>query len=119
MSLSIMTVIKRQRRAAGVTVTLCFLVVIACAAVMGYRKPKASWDMLGYAGVAFSADTSEYDSIHHRTYSTAKIALRTLLDRPASYEECSYTDDMQNNAAHFAEQLPYYSNRLGYILLLR
>ena len=119
MSLSIVTALKPKCRASTVTITLCFLVVIACAAVSGYRKPMANWDMLGYAGVAFSADCSEYESIHHRTYSTANIALRELLDSPASYPDYGYADDMRINAAHFAEQLPYYSNRLGYILLLR
>ena len=118
-SLSIMTELKRKGRISGVAVTICFLAVIACAAVLGYRKPMGNWDMLGYAGVAFSADSSEYDSIHHRTYSTAKVALRELFDSPASPPDYGYADDMRNNAAHFTEQLPFYSNRLGYILLLR
>jgi len=104
MSLPIMTAFKHKCRASRVTVTVCFLVIIACAAVFGYLKPMANWDMLGYAGVAFSADSSEYDSIHDRTYSTAKIALRELLDSTAAYPDYGYADDMRNNAAHFAEQ---------------
>ncbi len=89
-------------------------VVLGIAAIAGYERPFWNFDMLPYAGIAYSARTSNFERIHRDVYAEAQARAPRTVDLQIPFHA-----DLRANASHFAQQFPFYNSRPGYILAIR
>lgn len=103
--------------------TALFFLAIAALCVAGYRSPRHNWDLLGYAGVAASWDTTDAAAIHARVYGLARAGLppgtfAELTSDPRDRADRAYRQAMYLDPQRFVQQLPYYRVRPLYVGLL-
>ncbi len=88
---------------------------IALICFASYERP-LYWDLCPYIALTLAYENPNIEEVHDQTYRILREKL------PASkYEGLKsnqYERDMESNASHFAQQLPYYSIKSFYIFLL-
>lgn len=96
--------------------TLWFVLYIALflgLSAAALAQPTYSWDLLGYIGS--SVDSSDPQIIYHETFA----AIQPIRSNKGIQLENPYRVDVAANPFHFAEQLPLYSIKPGYVALLK
>ena len=88
----------------------CFFLLLSAWAVM---QPQFTWDLLGYIGCTI--DSTEAATIHHATFD----AIQTVVSDKGIQPDNPYRVDVSANPYHFAEQLPFYSIKPAYVVLLK
>jgi hypothetical protein len=90
---------------------------IALGAFLASKKPLYNNDLVGYLGVAMSYSDNDSASVHRKVYSAAK---REIPDENYKklIEKSDYRIDLFNNEKYFTEQLPFYSVKPAYPLLI-
>ena len=91
-------------------VYLCFFLLLSAWAAL---QPKHTWDVVGYIGC--SVDSSDPRDIHRLTYD----AIRNVASAKGMLADNPYHADLAANPYHFAEQLPFYSIKPIYVLLIK
>lgn len=84
------------------------------AAALVDRGPLFNWDVLGYVACAYSLEDSDIEAVHKKTYDSVRqgVSKRTwrALTTGTSYRRKNFEDP-----SVFAQQLPFYRNRVLYI----
>jgi hypothetical protein len=89
---------------------LCFFALLSVWAV---TQPQYTWDLLGYIG-------SSVDSTNPRiVHDAAFAAIRTVSNDKDIQPDNPYRVDVTANPYHFAEQLPFYSIKPAYVILIK
>lgn len=89
---------------------MCFFALLSAWAVF---QPQYTWDLLGYIGC--SVDSNDPKTIHR----TAFDAIRDVSSGPDIQADNPYRADVSKNPYHFAEQLPFYSIKPVYVILVK
>jgi hypothetical protein len=89
---------------------LCFFALLSAWAVF---QPQYTWDLLGYIGCA--VDSSDPKTIHQAAFA----AIRDVSAGPEIQADNPYRVDVSKNPYHFAEQLPFYSIKPAYVILVK
>jgi hypothetical protein len=87
---------------------LAYVFCISLVAFYSLKKPEYNWDMLGYMATVISMENKNIDEIHRMTYESARenipaAAYHRLIDSSNAYRK-----KMNENAADFYKQLPFY-----------
>ena len=90
---------------------LIFLVFFA------YSKPLYTWDTVPYTATILSADISDPQLLHTRTYEYLQHSLSP--QQYASVTSGGYAADLENNADHVVGQLDMYRIKPAYVIALR
>ena len=90
---------------------LVFLVLLA------YSKPLYTWDTVPYTATILSADISDPQLLHSRTYAYLKSSMTP--QQYASVTSGPYAADLESNADHFIGQLDMYRIKPAYVIALR
>src|ERR1700681_3551732 len=94
-----------------------YFFVAAGLALYAFVWPSNNWDMLPYAGVIASWQTSDADAIHRDAYaSIGGLPEYAVLVGTAPPSE--FKHDIFSDSIHFVQQLPFYSIKPLYCLLL-
>jgi hypothetical protein len=89
---------------------LCFFALLSVWAV---AQPQYTWDLVGY--IACSVDANAPRAIHDQTFA----AIRNVPNGKDIQLDNPYRVDVAANPYHFAEQLPFYSIKPIYVLLIK
>jgi hypothetical protein len=89
---------------------VCFFALLSAWAVF---QPYYTWDLLGYIGC--SVDSSDPETIHNAAFD----AIRDVSSGPEIQADNPYRADVSKNPYHFAEQLPFYSIKPVYVILVK
>jgi hypothetical protein len=89
---------------------LCFFLLLSAAAML---QPSYTWDLVGYIGS--SIDSTDAKVIHRATFE----AIRPIASNKNIQLENPYRIDVASNPFHFAEQLPFYSIKPVYVVLMK
>jgi hypothetical protein len=104
---------KGVRGRAALITTLCYLLVMVGISWVAFRNPRYKWDIVAYAAVALSYESSEPAAVQERAYG----AVREVVS-PALYEGLRggvpYRADVARDPSAFFEQLPFYRTRVLY-----
>jgi hypothetical protein len=95
------------------------LYFFVAAALASYASiwPSNNWDMLPYAGVIASWQTSDADAIHRAAYASIRgLPEYAVLTGTAPVSE--FKQDIFSDSIHFVQQLPFYSIKPLYCLLV-
>jgi hypothetical protein len=94
-----------------------YFFVAAGLALYAFVWPSNNWDMLPYAGVIASWQTSDADAIHRDAYASIRgLPEYAVLIGTAPASE--FKHDIFSDSTHFVQQLPFYSIKPLYCLLL-
>ena len=88
-----------------------YVLLLGSVAAVAYYRPQPTFDRYLYAAAAASLNSSDAKEIHDQALRRANWGL--------DYPHTSFTDDIFNNPAHMARQLPFYTIRPAYIWLIR
>jgi hypothetical protein len=89
---------------------LCFFALLSAWAVV---QPQYTWDLVGYIGC--SVDSTDAKVIHGVTFD----AIRGLSNNKEIQVDNPYRVELSTNPYHFAEQLPFYSIKPVYVMLMK
>jgi hypothetical protein len=89
---------------------LCFFALLSAWAVL---QPQYTWDLLGYIGC--SVDGTNPKVIHDAAFA----AVQTVSNKKDIQPDNPYRADVTANPYHFAEQLPFYSIKPAYVILIK
>jgi hypothetical protein len=89
---------------------LCFFALLSIWAV---AQPQYTWDLLGYIGC--SVDSANPRIVHDAAFA----AIRTVSKDKDIQPDNPYRVDVTANPYHFAEQLPFYSIKPAYVILIK
>ncbi|MHB8735458.1 MAG: hypothetical protein ACYC6M_09175 [Terriglobales bacterium] len=80
-------------------------------------RPLYNWDLVGYVGSVLAWETPQAAAVHARTYA---LLARELPHGAFSelIERLPYTRTVARDPEAFAEQLPFYRVKIGYVALL-
>jgi hypothetical protein len=94
-----------------------YVAVVLLVAIRAAMTPAWNFDVVGYVAAAVSWSESDPRKIHDRTYQELKHAAppRAYQDITAS---SSYRRALSERAEYLATQIPFYTNKPGYVLLL-
>jgi hypothetical protein len=89
---------------------LCFFALLSAWAVV---QPQYTWDLVGYIGCSVASTDAKV--IHGEAFD----AVRGLSNNKEIQVDNPYRVDLSNNPYHFAEQLPFYSIKPVYVMLVK
>jgi hypothetical protein len=105
------------KRPAVVRVLQVAVVVALLFVNLRWSRPYYNWDMLPYIAVAFHLGGASVEEAHARAYEVARETLP-----PAEYDLLTQANDYRRtvagNPAAFVQQLPFYSVKPAYSLLI-
>jgi hypothetical protein len=102
---------------AALASAVLYFFVVAALASYAFLRPKNNWDVLPYAGVITSWRTSDADAIHRDAYASIRgLPEYAVLVGTGPVSE--FKQDIFSDSIHFVEQLPFYSIKPLYCLLV-
>src|SRR5271170_4393245 len=90
-----------------------YLCLFALLSVWAVLQPQYTWDLLGYIGC--SVDSCDPRAIHRVTFDS----IRSISSNKEIQVDSPYRADVAANPYHFAEQLPFYSIKPIYVVLVK
>ena len=102
---------------AALAPAVLYFFVAAALASYAFLWPSNNWDMLPYAGVIASWQTSDADAIHRDAYASIR-GLPEYAVLVGTGPVSKFKHDIFSDSIHFVQQLPFYSIKPLYCLLL-
>jgi hypothetical protein len=96
--------------------TIIYAVAVLAVVAFAYRDPEYNWDMLPYMALALSHSVPNADSVHARTYGTARVLLPAAKYNQLIDSSNIYRLRTHREPATFTAQLGYYAIKPLYII---
>lgn len=101
-----------------VAVLLPALLLTVLGAYVHWARPLYNWDLLGYVGASLRSGGASAEEVHRRAFSLVREKVSaekfTLMTDGNSYRRTVASDPTA-----FDQQLPYYTSKPAYVLLMR